>query len=239
MSPEMTGFDFIPAAAAAGTLRGLSHRSSASAGTLSLFTCSAEMNSACAEIFASQKYSYGAPRRPICDGAPGGRTGAKENPRRMAGIFQESKNYSSMSITTRSPTVRPIPQKLRFCGNPVHFTCSAEVNSACAEIFASQKYSYGAPRRPICDGAPGGRTGAKENPRRMAGIFQESKNYSSMSITTPEPTVRPPSRIAKRRPFSMAMGVISSTFMSTLSPGMHISVPSGRVMTPVTSVVRK
>ena len=64
-------------------------------------------------------------------------------------------------------------------------------------------------------------------------------NYSSMPITTPEPTVRPPSRIAKRRPFSIAMGVISSTFMSTLSPGMHISTPSGRVMTPVTSVVRK
>ena len=70
-------------------------------------------------------------------------------------------------------------------------------------------------------------------------LFEVGGNYSSMAITTPEPTVRPPSRIAKRRPFSMAMGVISSTFMSTLSPGMHISVPSGRVMTPVTSVVRK
>ena len=70
-------------------------------------------------------------------------------------------------------------------------------------------------------------------------LFEIGGNYSSMSITTPEPTVRPPSRIAKRRPFSIAMGVISSTFMSTLSPGMHISVPSGRVMTPVTSVVRK
>ena len=65
------------------------------------------------------------------------------------------------------------------------------------------------------------------------------KDYSLISITTPEPTVRPPSRIAKRRPFSIAMGVISSTSMSTLSPGMHISVPSGRVMMPVTSVVRK
>ena len=79
----------------------------------------------------------------------------------------------------------------------------------------------------------------KRNPRQTAGISAKSKNYSSMSITTPEPTVRPPSRMAKRRPFSMAMGVISSTFMSTLSPGMHISVPSGRVMMPVTSVVRK
>ena len=64
-------------------------------------------------------------------------------------------------------------------------------------------------------------------------------NYSLIAITTPEPTVRPPSRIAKRRPTSIAMGVISSTFISTLSPGMHISTPSGRLMTPVTSVVRK
>ena len=65
------------------------------------------------------------------------------------------------------------------------------------------------------------------------------KNYSSILETTPEPTVRPPSRIAKRRPCSMAIGVISSTLMVTLSPGMHISTPSGREITPVTSVVRK
>ena len=78
----------------------------------------------------------------------------------------------------------------------------------------------------------------KEIPATWRG-FLKGVNYSSMSITTPEPTVRPPSRMAKRRPFSMAMGVISSTSMSTLSPGMHISVPSGREMMPVTSVVRK
>ena len=86
----------------------------------------------------------------------------------------------------------------------------------------------------------GGRTAPwqKEIPAKRRG-FLKGVNYSSMSITTPEPTVRPPSRMAKRRPFSMAMGVISSTFMSTLSPGMHISVPSGREMMPVTSVVRK
>ena len=29
----------------------------------------------------------------------------------------------------------------------------------------------------------------------------------------------------------MAMGVMSSTSISTLSPGMHISTPSGRLMT--------
>src|SRR5689334_4190036 len=63
--------------------------------------------------------------------------------------------------------------------------------------------------------------------------------YWMISVTTPAPTVRPPSRIAKRSSFSIAIGVISSTVMSTLSPGITISRPSGNVPTPVTSVVRK
>src|SRR5262249_1498293 len=63
--------------------------------------------------------------------------------------------------------------------------------------------------------------------------------YSKILVTTPAPTVRPPSRMAKRSPSSIAIGVISSIFIWTLSPGMTISVPSGRVQTPVTSVVRK
>ena len=67
----------------------------------------------------------------------------------------------------------------------------------------------------------------------------KGQDHSMILPTTPEPTVRPPSRIAKRRPSSIATGVSSSTCIMTLSPGMHISVPSGRVMMPVTSVVRK
>ena len=66
-----------------------------------------------------------------------------------------------------------------------------------------------------------------------------SVSYWMTSVTTPEPTVRPPSRIAKRRPASMAIGWISSISIWTLSPGMTISTPSGRFATPVTSVVRK
>jgi hypothetical protein len=45
--------------------------------------------------------------------------------------------------------------------------------------------------------------------------------------------------MAKRSPSAMAMGWISLTCISVLSPGMAISVPSGRVTSPVTSVVRK
>src|SRR5690606_21147089 len=57
--------------------------------------------------------------------------------------------------------------------------------------------------------------------------------------TTPAPTVRPPSRIAKRRPSSIAIGLISAATVFTLSPGITISVPSGSVTAPVMSVVRK
>ena len=69
--------------------------------------------------------------------------------------------------------------------------------------------------------------------------FISSYNYSMIVATRPDPTVRPPSRIAKVRPCSIAMGWISSMVISTLSPGMHISVPAGSSQTPVTSVVLK
>ncbi len=64
-------------------------------------------------------------------------------------------------------------------------------------------------------------------------------NYSTTSETVPAPTVRPPSRIAKRKPFSIAIGAINSISICTLSPGITISTPCGRCATPVTSVVRK
>mgnify|MGYP007085774617 CR=1 FL=1 len=63
--------------------------------------------------------------------------------------------------------------------------------------------------------------------------------YSIIEATMPAPTVRPPSRIAKRSFSSIAIGTISSTSTVTLSPGITISVPSGSVTMPVTSVVRK
>src|SRR2546425_12390348 len=72
-----------------------------------------------------------------------------------------------------------------------------------------------------------------------ADLVVHARRHSKILVTTPAPTVRPPSRMAKRSPSSMAMGVMRSIFSCTLSPGMTISVPSGRVHTPVTSVVRK
>ena len=61
---------------------------------------------------------------------------------------------------------------------------------------------------------------------------------SRICVTTPAPTVLPPSRIAKRIWSSRATGVMSETTIVTVSPGMTILVPSGSSQVPVTSVVR-
>jgi hypothetical protein len=75
--------------------------------------------------------------------------------------------------------------------------------------------------------------------RARTGFRRPTSNYSTISTTAPAPTVCPPSRIAKRNPFSRATGVISVTSQLTLSPGMTISTPVGNFTSPVTSVVRK
>lgn len=71
---------------------------------------------------------------------------------------------------------------------------------------------------------------------RMRGVAMA---YLVILVTTPAPTVRPPSRIANLSPSSIAIGLINSTDNSTLSPGITISTPDGKLTTPVTSVVRK
>jgi hypothetical protein len=69
-------------------------------------------------------------------------------------------------------------------------------------------------------------------------LFGHACTYSKILVTTPAPTVRPPSRMANFEPCSKATGTINSTVRFTLSPGITISTPSGRVMFPVTSIVR-
>ena len=64
-------------------------------------------------------------------------------------------------------------------------------------------------------------------------------SYFRILVTTPAPTVRPPSRMANRSPSSIAIGVISSIVIWMLSPGITISTPAGSSTDPVTSVVRK
>ena len=66
-----------------------------------------------------------------------------------------------------------------------------------------------------------------------------SITYSIILLTTPAPTVRPPSRIAKRKPSDIAMLEPRVTVILILSPGITISVPEGSSTAPVTSVVRK
>ncbi len=63
--------------------------------------------------------------------------------------------------------------------------------------------------------------------------------YSIILVTTPAPTVFPPSLIANLNSLSIAIGVINSICKLALSPGITISAPPNNVATPVTSVVLK
>ena len=63
--------------------------------------------------------------------------------------------------------------------------------------------------------------------------------YLLIFVTTPAPTVLPPSLIAKFNFSFIAIGVINFTVNLASSPGITISVPDGRVTSPVTSVVLK
>ena len=63
--------------------------------------------------------------------------------------------------------------------------------------------------------------------------------YSKIFVTTPAPTVLPPSRIAKFNFSLIAIGVINLTVNLASSPGITISVPDGNSTSPVTSVVLK
>src|SRR5258706_6334780 len=62
----------------------------------------------------------------------------------------------------------------------------------------------------------------KEHHSGGALIGFEARPYLLILVTTPAPTVRPPSRIAKRRPCSIAIGASSLTLNVTVSPGMTI-----------------
>ena len=56
--------------------------------------------------------------------------------------------------------------------------------------------------------------------------------HSTTSVMTPEPTVLPPSRMAKWLPMSRATGLSRLTATRVLSPGITISMPSGNCISP-------
>ncbi len=74
---------------------------------------------------------------------------------------------------------------------------------------------------------------------RYGAVVALRLDHAMILVTRPAPTVRPPSRMANFSPASMAIGFLRWTVMSVLSPGMTMSLPSGRTTSPVTSVVRK
>jgi len=86
-------------------------------------------------------------------------------------------------------------------------------------------------------GSGPGCDGARTRPGRGARA-EPTAPHSRTLVTTPAPTVRPPSRMAKRIFSSSATGAMRLTCMVILSPGITILTSSGRLTVPVTSVVR-
>ena len=89
---------------------------------------------------------------------------------------------------------------------------------------------------PLC---PTRRDASTVSCEQIAATTLQKVSYARISVTTPAPTVRPPSRTANRKPCSIAIGAINSPVNVVLSPGITISTPSANCTTPVTSVVRK
>jgi hypothetical protein len=71
-------------------------------------------------------------------------------------------------------------------------------------------------------------------------LRDEYANYSIIWVTTPAPTVRPPSRIANFSPASHAIVLSSSTIdLDVVARHHHLSRLRAGITEPVTSVVRK
>jgi hypothetical protein len=134
----------------------------------------------------------------------------------------------------------------------LHFTCGAgapardksDLHVTCISCHVLFSRGISRTRAPATGHQPQSQTATARRLSKMhlastAHPGLPTSAYCTISEIVPAPTVCPPSRIANRRPFSIATGVISSITSCTLSPGITISVPLGSSATPVTSVVRK
>ena len=129
---------------------------------------------------------------------------------------------------------RVLASTAQTCRKPGYWTPI----SLCARGFVAQNGLAPSCTRLGMSAAKASRPDTKKPTK--SGLFQGfSLRQSRILATTPAPTVRPPSRIAKRRPSSIAIGAINSATKLMLSPGITISTPSGNSTAPVTSVVRK
>ncbi len=153
--------------------------------------------------------------------------------RQLAPPAQPFIGYSMIEATMPAPPKQNAPKRVLHCPKVPSAACAtgaAFIDYSMIEATMPAPPKQNAPKRVLhCPKVPSAAcaTGA---------AFID---YSMIEATMPAPTVRPPSRMAKRSFSSIAIGTISVTSAEMLSPGITISVPSGSVTTPVTSVVRK
>src|ERR1044072_609881 len=66
----------------------------------------------------------------------------------------------------------------------------------------------------------------------LRNLVERTSNYSMISATTPAPTVRPPSRIAKRSSLSIAIGVVESPRHRVVAARSHLLLPLRSLLRP-------
>ena len=138
-----------------------------------------------------------------------------------------------------SSSLLPWPTELAKSQERSSSTCRASTTTASATVKQMRECPGSRPQFALATSIIYGRC-QPINYRLLAVPKTDDRHsYCTISEIVPAPTVCPPSRMAKRKPFSIATGVISSITSCTLSPGITISVPEGSSATPVTSVVRK
>src|SRR5690606_10147518 len=153
------------------------------------------------------------------------------------GLFDLAVHPARRTVRFRDRVIRwharrdsnPQPAVLETAALPIEllaFSCSEKGDGGSRRLRRSR--GFFPPPGPC---GSGDRELPRQTPRQPA--------YLMIFATTPAPTVRPPSRMAKRRPSSIAIGLSSCPFIFTLSPGITISVPAGSAQAPVMSVVRK
>ena len=162
----------------------------------------------------------------------------------LVGVFHKSRKKRSLVLSRQrhgQPRFRNFLKKIRHTFSPSYAKASRRLVRSAFSAYAAAAILI-TKSTPDC---------SSEVQIRIFRLFSTiSRNHSAkpyrksiaetylrIFAITPEPTVLPPSRIAKRRPSSIATGLIRTTFMLMLSPGITISTPSGSSIAPVTSVV--
>ena len=136
-------------------------------------------------------------------------------------ILSEAPSLGEGAQSKDPETLHPATANYTFQAQPQSRCLSAELSGTAPthsdgtlpslQAVAENRQQFNADRDLLLAAAtgPASMKKKKSGEPRLATFRVSALNYLMISLMVPAPTVRPPSRMAKRRPFSMATGVCS------------------------------